>query len=238
MTLLFVMGALAAGEAEFQAGNEALAAGRLPDAERGYREALAAGAVDADVYYNLGNVLFREDRPALAILAWRRALALAPRDPDSAANLDFARRGVRDDVVTPDPAPAWAPWQAAVTADEGMWIGGAMVGAGLLLVAARRRATALPLAAAGSGAVVVGTLLAAGGLHESVLPPAAVVLVDEVVAQSDLGGGVALFTLHAGAEVQQVEVAAGQVLVALGDGRKGWVAEAAVGTVDPFAAMP
>ncbi|MBM4367331.1 MAG: hypothetical protein FJ102_14055, partial [Deltaproteobacteria bacterium] len=57
----------------------------------------------------------------------------------------------------------------------------------------------------------------------------------EVTARSDLGGGVDLFALHAGAEVGVAEVAAGQVLVALPDGRRGWVAEAAVGRVDPYA---
>ena len=59
-----------------------------------------------------------------------------------------------------------------------------------------------------------------------------------MTATSDLGGGVELFTLHAGAEVQAVERAAGRVLVALGDGRKGWLAESAVGIVDPTRPPP
>ena len=46
--ILFVTLALAAGEAEFAAANTALGAGDLAGAEKGYRDALAAGAVDAD----------------------------------------------------------------------------------------------------------------------------------------------------------------------------------------------
>lgn len=236
--ILFATLALAAGEAEFAAANTALSAGDLPGAEKGYRDALAAGAVDADLYYDLGNVLFREHQRALAILAWRRALVLAPRDPDAEANLDFARRDVVDDVKAPDPAPAWAPWQAELTSDEGQWIGGLLAGAGLLAVALRRRWPNLPLTGVGLVTAGMGVAVGLGGLAESTMPPAAVVLAESVTARSDLGGGLDLFTLHAGAEVQVLEGSAGQLLVSLEDGRKGWIPEADAGRVDPWAPMP
>ena len=47
------------------------------------------------------------------------------------------------------------------------------------------------------------------------LAPVAVVLAPEVTATSDLGGGVDLFTLHAGAEVQTDDRAAERTLVVL-----------------------
>lgn len=205
--MILLMGlALAAGEAEFQAANTALASGDLAAAEAGYRAAITAGAVDADAYYDLGNVLYRQKDNALAILAWRRALALDPRDPDAAANLEFARRIVRDDLVAPDPHPAWAPWQSALTGAEGQWIGASLLGAGLLAVALRRRWPALPLAQVGVGVGALGLVIGVGGLLESRMSPVAVVLSPEVTARSDLGAGVDLFTLHAGAEVQLGEV--------------------------------
>ncbi|MFN7144015.1 MAG: hypothetical protein ACK4YP_09580, partial [Myxococcota bacterium] len=73
---------------------------------------------------------------------------------------------------------------------------------------------------------------------EAFAPPVAVVLAPEAVATSDLGGGVELFTLHAGAEVQTVETAAGRVLVALPDGRRGWLASSALGLVEPSRPPP
>ncbi len=214
---------------------DAVASGDFVAAEAAYTEAIEDGAVSADLYYNLGNVLYRQDRVADAILAWRRAGVLAPRDPDVSANLEFARRKVVDDLVAADPCPAWAPWQAALTPGEGQWLGGALAGLGLLAVALRRRWPHLPLAGAGGVATALGLVVAAGGAVEAAMPPGAVVLVDEVTARSDLGGGVDLFVLHAGAEVGVAEAAAGHVLLTLPDGRRGWVAASAVGRVDPYA---
>jgi hypothetical protein len=81
-------------------------------------------------------------------------------------------------------------------------------------------------------------LFAAGGFAEDAGPPVAVVLVPEVTATSDLGGGVELFTLHAGAEVHAEQTAADRVLVVLPDGRKGWLPSTAVGIVDPTRPPP
>jgi hypothetical protein len=236
--IALVAAALASAEADFSTANAALAAGDLAGAEAGYRALLADGYTDGDVYYDLGNVLWREQQHAGAMLAWRRAGARLPRDPDVQANLDFARRDVRDRLDSPDPAPWFAPWQVALTPVEGQWLGGLLAGVGLLAGALRRRAPGVPLAGIGAGLVVVGGLVAAGGAAEAGLPPAAVVLAPEVTATSDLGGGVDLFTLHAGAEVTALEAEADRTLVALPDGRKGWIPSDHVGVVDPDAAFP
>lgn len=230
--------ALASVESDFAAANDALAKGDLAAAESGYRALIDAGLTDGDVYYNLGNVCFRQDRIPAAILAWRIAAARMPRDPDVQANLDFARRRVRDhlDVVTPH--PWFAPWQVALTAAEAQWIGAAVAGVGLLLIAARRRAPALPFAGVGVGFVAVGMLVGGGGIVQAREPAAAVILAPEVTVTSDLGGGVDLFTLHAGAEVLTVEEASGKLLIRLPDNRRGWVDASAVGWVDPERPLP
>ncbi|MDP2309348.1 MAG: tetratricopeptide repeat protein [Pseudomonadota bacterium] len=230
--------AFASVEGRFEEANAALAAGDLPAAEAGYRAVLEERPDAGDIWYNLGNVLYRQERHAEAALAWRNAAARLPRDPDIDANLDFVRRTFRDGLVVPDPVPWFAPWQVALTADEGIWLGAALAGLGLLAVAARRRGPHLPLAPVGVGLVVVGGLLAAGGFGEARMPPVAVVLVSEATATSDLGGGVELFTLHAGAEVSTVEKEAGRTLVSLPDGRKGWLPSEALGVVDPSGPPP
>jgi tetratricopeptide (TPR) repeat protein len=236
--LLLTRLAFAAGQAEFDAGNTAYAAGDLAGAEAKYREALTAGAIDADAYFNLGNVLWRQDKVAPAILAWRTAEALSPRDPDVGANLDFARRKVKDPMEPVRPVPVWAPWQNALTPDEGQWVGGALAGLGLIAIALRGRLPHAPIAAIGALLTALGLLFGAGALVQARMPVAAVVLAAQTTARSDLGGGVDLFTLHAGAEVRTVQRAGEHVLIALPDERKGWVPRADVGLVDPTKPFP
>jgi hypothetical protein len=222
----------------FADANAKLAAGDVPGAEAGYRALLADGYTDGDVYYNLGNVLWRQHELAGALLAWRDAEARLPRDPDVQANLDFARRSVRDALEVERPHPWFAPWQVAMTPAEGAWLGAALAGLGLLAVAARGRLPNVPLLGIGAGLAAVGGVVYAGGLAAQHTPPVAVVLADEVTASSDLGGGVSLFVLHAGAEALASEEASGQVLLVLPDGRKGWVKSEAVGVADPDRPFP
>lgn len=236
LSLMFAL-ALASPAEGFAAANAALAGGDLAAAEAGYRGLLDGGVRDADVYYNLGNVLYRQGKTPGAILAWRHAAALAPRDPDAAANLDFVRRSLPEAVVTDDPHPTFAPWQAALSAREGRWLGEGIVAAGLTLLALRRRLPRVP-SAVGAALVGVGAWTWAGGYAEDMAPPPAVVLAAEAHARSDLGGGVELFVLRAGSEVGTIDEEAGAVLVVLPDGRKGWVDAGTVGIVDPTRPFP
>ncbi len=237
----------ASPESDLASASAALAAGDLSGAEAGYRAILASGPMDADVYYDLGNVLYRGGKLAPAILAWRRAEALSPRDPDVQANLDFARRGLVDRLDTPRGSPAFAPWQIALTPGEGRWLGAGLSGLALLVLGVRALGARmfggtgsrlqLPVAPA-VGVLVIGLVVQAGAVASAREPAIAVILPTEVTATSDLGGGVDLFTLHAGAEVRLVERAAGHALVQLPDGRKGWLAEESVGVADPYAPFP
>jgi hypothetical protein len=231
--LLLVGSAWADPGAHVESANAALARGDYAAAEGEYRALLADGATTVDVWYNLGNILYRQERVAEAVHAWRSAAALAPRDPDVEANLNFVRPKLRDGLVAPDARPWWAPWQVALTAAEGVWIGAALLGLGLAGAALRASRPGWPLLPVGAGLGLCGALVAAGGFAEATGPRVAVVVATEVVATSDLGGGVELFTLHAGAEVVASEQSVGRVLVTLTDGRKGWLPDAAVRIVDP-----
>jgi hypothetical protein len=125
----------------------------------------------------------------------------------------------------------------ALTSVEAQWVGCALAGLGLLLIAARGRLPHQPLAGIGVALVLVGGLVVTGGVVDAGQPPVGVILGPEVTATSDLGGGVSLFSLHAGSEVLVVEEEAGSVLLQLPDGRKGWVTADQVGIAapdDPF----
>jgi hypothetical protein len=226
--------ALAGSQEDFAAANAVLASGDLAAAEAGYRAILASGMTDGNVYFNLGNVLYRQGRVPLAIAAWRRAQARLPRDPDVRANLDFARRAVTDHVEPAEPTPAFAPWQAALTPSEADWLGAGMAGLALLGFASRRR-VGVVVPAMGLG---LGGLLAAGGEAARRGGEVVVVTAEEVAGTSDLGGGVELFTLHAGAEVVAVEAAGGHTLVALPDERRAWFPDGALASGEPDEPFP
>ncbi len=233
---------LAAGPVDaaalWQEAASANAAGELDRAAAAYRTLLDAGYIDVNVYYNLGNVYHQLGLMPHAILAWRRGAELAPRDPDLMANLDFVRRSTVDGVYAPDPEPWFAPWQSALSVAEGVWLGAGLTGLGLVLLGLRRRGPETSAVGLGLLALLVGGLVFMGAWVRQGLPPVAVMLVDELKVTSDLGGGVELFVLHAGAEVSVVEAAAGRLLIALPDGRRGWALESAMGRVDARSAMP
>jgi len=78
----------------FFLGNGAYAEGDYLKAEQAYRSALETGTQSAPLYFNLGNAYFKQGRIGFAIAAYESSLRLAPRDPDVAANIQFARDAV------------------------------------------------------------------------------------------------------------------------------------------------
>lgn len=64
--------------------------GRVQDAARQYEELVALGYRSPEVLFNLGNAYFRGGALGKAIRSYREAQYQVPRDPDIAANLNFA----------------------------------------------------------------------------------------------------------------------------------------------------
>lgn len=62
----------------FVAANEAYARGDFKEAARLYRLSIQNGQREVFAWFNLGNALVQLDRPALAMVAYRRCLELAP----------------------------------------------------------------------------------------------------------------------------------------------------------------
>ncbi len=94
----------------FDRANRLYEQGKYSEAAAVYEEILATGKSSATLYYNLGNAWFKAGRLGQAILSYRRAEWLAPRDPDIRANLRFARS-----AVPANAAPAPPLWERAVT---------------------------------------------------------------------------------------------------------------------------
>ena len=70
-------------------------------AAQAYEVVVALGVEDPVLYYNLGVAYLQTGRPALAVLNFRRTLAINPADEDAGANLDLARQSLDGDYFEP-----------------------------------------------------------------------------------------------------------------------------------------
>jgi len=238
--ILLASGVGQAGPQDLQdQANQAYVDGDFTQAAQLWSSLIEAGHPTGDLYYNLGNALFRDGQQARAMLAWRRAQDLSPRDGDITANLDRARRQVQDRLDV-DRGPGLFFWQATLSTAEQGWL--AAWGCGLVALLAivgrvrRDVAVGLPAALVGGPAL----LLVASTASALSAPPGGVVLAETVEVRSAGGerSGVVLFALHAGAEVTLGDSLGSWRLVALPDGRKGWVPQGAVGVVDAASPIP
>ena len=82
----------------FQKGNESYEVGNFDQAIEEYQKIVDLGIKNSKVFYNLGNAYFRKNQLGKAILNYRRALSLDPRDEDSIANLRFVRLFALDKI--------------------------------------------------------------------------------------------------------------------------------------------
>ncbi len=72
--------------------------GEFAEAVQSFQSLVEAGVRSSAVYYNLGNSYFRLGEIGRAVVNYRRALVLSPRDDDIRANLELVRSmvGYRD----------------------------------------------------------------------------------------------------------------------------------------------
>ena len=82
----------------FDKGNQSYEEGKFDQAIQQYEEILNLGIRDFRVFYNLGNAHFRQNQLGKAILNYRRALDLRPRDEDAQANLAFIKLFTLDKI--------------------------------------------------------------------------------------------------------------------------------------------
>ncbi len=235
--------ALAAGpEALLEQGNRAYAEGDYAGAAAAWDELVDGGHASGDIYYNLGNAYYRAGDLGRAILSWRRAELLAPRDGDIEANLERARRETSDRLEAPSRVTPFFWREMLSLREQGLaaaWLLGLLLSLGVV----QRLRPGLPLAIPALLTGAPAALLALGawaGLRELERRPGAVVLADRVAVRSAAGdaAGVVVFELHEGAEVQVRERFGDYAQIGLPDDRRGWLEIADLGLVDPGQPMP
>ncbi len=90
----------------FALGNAEYQKGEFAAAEQCYREILNKGVNSGSLYYNLGNVCFKQKKLGEAIYFWEKARQKLPGDSDVGENLELANLLVIDRIETPpDPFP-------------------------------------------------------------------------------------------------------------------------------------
>jgi hypothetical protein len=235
---LSACGSETASGAQMAEANRLYEAGQYAEAVVAYQALVDAGVEDGVLYYNLGNAHFKAGDLGRAILNYRRAQALLPRDPDVAANLQLARAQAIDRLETEDEGVVvglvrrvlveWATLDEVAGVALGLW---ALLCA--LVVAAilwRRGRQGLRYVIAAVGVTLALSLLSIiiriGDVRGG---SPGVVVAQAVEVRSGPGEDyLAEFTLHTGAEIQVLAQRDDWVRIALPGDLQGWVPGEAV----------
>src|SRR5689334_17765004 len=97
--------------AAFDAANKLYEQGKYAEGAGAYEKILQTGTASPALYFNLGNAFFKSGQIGRAIIAYRQAQRLTPRDPDVRANLQFARNQVQGPTLA---ASRWERWLGAL----------------------------------------------------------------------------------------------------------------------------
>ena len=216
----------------FNEGNHLYAEKDYAGAAKAYEQALRAGH-DACVHYNLGNALFRSGQIGAAIVNYRRAYYLTPRDPDIQGNLAFARAyRVDKSATSPSPLARAADralrWMSRREASVLAGISFALAALAMALWIVWRRAVL------GAGASLFGALWLFCFVVQQVwagevAARPAVIALSEVSAASGPGEEFKqVMLLHDGTEVRIREARGDYLLVQLPGGGGGWLKRGAV----------
>ena len=219
-------------ERTFADAARAYDANQLPEAIRGWQALVDEGQALPEVLFNLGNAHYRNGDLGEAILAYRRAQRLAPRDPDIRANLGFAAQSAGIELPARKPLAAllldfsraeWLGFGAAC-----FWLLGLTLAA--WIVWPRFRFAWRPAAAALAALLLVALAGLAAYRDLARRPECVVRTANQKVLSSPLETATPLLALPAGALVRQVDER-GQWIEVQADAVRGWLPAAALAPV-------
>lgn len=222
-------------EQVFLEASRAYDQGRLTDAVSLYKDLVQQGYRSKELFYNLGNAYFRDGKPGLAVLNYRRAWYLAPTDPDILANLRFALQS-SGGLAPSFPAGIGALLKLSldhwiITALAAYWLtaGGAAL---LILFPGRKALWRATVVWAVLLCISLGGILAWADLARR---PEMVILESKQEALfAPLEGSTAHFALPEGSIVRVLESSGDWIKVASGRA-SGWVRRSACAAANPRA---
>lgn len=236
-------GAVTDPDGAFSRANQDFERGDYASAEAAYRTLAQSPLASAELYYNLGNALYRLDRPGEAALWYRRALALDPRFAEARQNLQVVKKKTGYLVFETRGIDAWlsrfgrGEWVAMLSV--GLWVAALSVTA-VFVVRRLRDWRSLLWVAAAFGLATAG--FSAWGLHR--LSRSAGVSDDLAVVTA--GGAMAVTSpvpdaekvvdLPPGSELQILQTAGPWTYVAIPEDLRGWVRSEHLARVTDFPA--
>ena len=222
--------------------NQLYEQGQYAQAVQAYEQLIEQGYSDSALFYNLGNAYYKQGDYGGAVLNYRRAQRLAPRDADIQANLEMARSRAVDQFEVAENSgtlslvgeavrDTFTHNQLAMTA-LGLWILFVIL---LLLFDSAKAGSGwrkgLKYALAVTAVVLVVGILALGAYgYVDGAQSEGVIVASQVEVTSGPGKQyMTEFTLHSGTEVELVETRGSWIrLVAAGGELEGWVPVSAV----------
>jgi tetratricopeptide (TPR) repeat protein len=219
--------------------NQNYEAGQYAEASAIYEVIIESGLHHSSVYYNLGNAYFKQGDLGRAILNYRRAQRLDPRDADIAANLSIARAQTVDQLEAPAEGgladlvkitEEWLTLREAILLALTLWLLIGFLAVLALLKPVWRRWSGIGLGMLALF-LVIGLISIANRSYTEQNYPAAVVVAQEVDVTSGPGTSeqyLVEFTLHAGAEVSLIESRSNWGRISLPGDLQGWIPAEAV----------
>jgi hypothetical protein len=219
----------------FQKGNESYEAGNFDQAIEEYQKIVNLGIKNAKVFYNLGNAYFRKNQLGKAILNYRKALVLEPRDEDSMANLAFVKLFTLDKIEEQkvNPLSNLVHWFVNLFSTDELTIFVSLsyclsIVFGILILFRRKGRVLLLGLTIMLFIFVVSSSSLATKLHFDSAKNG-VLIAPQAEVRSGPGSDFTLqFTGHEGLEFQINEQAEGWYRISLPNGVKGWIPKDAV----------
>lgn len=204
-----------------------------------YESLIAEQIADPAIYINLGHAYSLTQDAGKALLSYRRAQRMNPRDPELStylARLRTLRVDIQgDDVTLIDSLTTLT--SSMLTVDElgwlalGLWMG-FFSGLTILIVKARWRNNMRSALLVGLVVTISVLILWASRAYTERFRPAAIVLPPAVIVWSGPNEQyLELYELHAAAEMRLLERQGSWVRFVLPDGRQGWINETAIETI-------
>ena len=234
---IFVLFAGAESESQdvldlFQQANQYYEQGEFQKAIESYQNIIQGGFFNSEVYYNLGNAYFRKGELGNAILNYRRAERLDPRDQDIKANIEYVKLYTLDKIEF-ESANIFSTILKSIlnsaTLDEwtllvsGIYFLGMILGIVLVFLDRLLRPLLTILIILIIVLILSGSLLYAK-IRTDALVDRGVVIAEETSVRSGPGEDYTLqFTAHEGLEFEIKDQQEGWCLIVLPNGVMGWL---------------
>jgi hypothetical protein len=217
--------------------NQAYLEDRYEEAAALYETIVEQGHLNGHVFFNLGNTYIRLGELGKAILNYKKAIVLLPRDGDLKANFQYARSLARDRIEGASPS-LWntlAFWYFGMNLWE-LLIAFALFNLLFWASALFNLYRESEWAKWGLWLSLLLTLVLgiSAGLkyRETFQNAGGVLLEDEAPVRAGFSrNDTTLFVLHEGAEFTLLDEEQGWWKITLADGKKGWVTSESVGRV-------